>query len=55
MDKEQDMNHQMRFIQHHFYQSLHHSALQAALKGMDDISASRVVLQKKLRSRVIKR
>ncbi|WP_157953012.1 hypothetical protein [Limnobaculum parvum] len=54
MENEQKINHQMRFIQHHFYQNLHHSALQAALKGMDDVSSSRVVLQKKLMSRIIK-
>ncbi|WP_179038489.1 hypothetical protein [Limnobaculum xujianqingii] len=55
MEKRQEIDQQERFIQHHFYQNLHHSALQAALKGMDDISSSRVVLQKKLRGRISKR
>ncbi|MBK5142798.1 hypothetical protein I2494_03515 [Budviciaceae bacterium BWR-B9] len=55
MEKTQEINHQERFIQHHFYQNLHHLALQAALRGMDDVSSSKVVLQKKFRGRMVKR
>ena len=54
VEKGQDISHQMKFIQSHFYQNLHNSALQAALKGMDDISASRVSVQKKLKGRLSK-
>ncbi|WP_159566539.1 hypothetical protein [Budvicia diplopodorum] len=33
---------QFLFLQRNFYQHLHHSALNAALKGMNDVASRRV-------------
>lgn len=41
--------HDALFIQHNIYQHLHNAALQAALKGMDDVVTSKVVMQKSLK------
>lgn len=47
---------QMMFIQRNFYQHLHHVALNAALKGMNDVVSSNVTSQKGLNSqRLIKK